>query len=62
MGSKYEQQILAMKEEVRMLREGIKQAELKSQQPSSVLLSLQKEASDLKVVYYCQYFLAHLST
>ncbi|XP_045159966.2 GRIP and coiled-coil domain-containing protein 1-like [Mercenaria mercenaria] len=46
--SKHEQQIVSLKEEINSLNQQLKQAQLKSLEPSPMLLSLQKETEDLK--------------
>ncbi|XP_060588727.1 GRIP and coiled-coil domain-containing protein 1-like isoform X2 [Ruditapes philippinarum] len=46
--STHEKQIIHLKEEIKTLNQQLKQVELKSQQPSPMLLTLQKEAEELK--------------
>ncbi|KAL4236237.1 GRIP domain [Mactra antiquata] len=45
---RHEQQIVRMKTEITSLNEKLRQAEIKSQQPSPMLLDLQKETAELK--------------
>lgn len=46
--SKYEQQTATLKDEIKRLNEKLKEAEVKSQQPSPDLVNLRKETAELK--------------